>query len=180
MSFSYPTKWLIYLSLFEQGRQSPRKFRTQEEAQTWTTPCSSKAHRGIIWFSSQPFNVPRRQGPVGQLFPSQQMKKALIPTLFNSVKGFLAHSGRHWHYYCGMTDHSGPSHHNQKRKSLKGQMSCNALSSLSRETYCSAQREQWDGSLCRAHIIHINNGRGTANHQWHGSAKRLQKSLNLL
>ena len=88
MSFSYPTKWLIYLSLFEQGRQSPRKFQTQEEDQTWATPCSSKAHRGIRWFSSQPFNVPRHQGPVGQLFPSQQMKKALIPTLFNSVKGF--------------------------------------------------------------------------------------------
>lgn len=36
----------------------------------------------------------------------------------------------------------------------------NALSSLSRETYCSLQRKQRDGSMCRADIIHVNKGRG--------------------
>ena len=57
----------------------------------------------------------------------------------------------------------------------------NAISSLSRETYCSLQREQWDGSICRARIIPVRKGnRSTGNHQWHGSATRLQKPCSLL
>ena len=151
MSFSYPTKWLIYLSLFEQGRQSPRKFQTQEEAQTWATPCSSKAHRGIIWFSSQPFNVPRHQGPVGQLFPSQQIEKGIDPNIIQLCERVLGLTQEGTDIIIVGWRITLARHITiKKRKSLKGQMSCNALSSLSRETYCSAQREQWDGSLCRA------------------------------
>lgn len=168
--------------LFQQHRQSPGKFWTQAEAQTLTTWCFSKAHRGIPWFSPQPFSVPKLvlKEPLGQVFPSQQMKKVLVSMLSNSAKGFwLAQEGTDiiivgWR--ITLASHVTI----KKHKALKGQMSCQCPKQLVRETDGSLQKEQWDGGVCRASTIHVSEGWGPGSCQWHGSAIRFPKCFNLL